>query len=69
MNNAEENGTKPEPRAFKCQTCREPFTVFPPPKDPSGWDNCLGEQCPSYSVDRDPYAIELMYGIEMEKGT
>ncbi len=35
-----------------CDTCGNSFTVCPAAGN-KGWENCLGEGCPSYDAERD----------------
>lgn len=45
---------------FVCQTCGDPFTVTPVPATGLSWSNCLAEWCDSYSLERDPVAMQLL---------
>lgn len=51
---------------FTCKTCKRPFSVSPPPSDISMWENCLGEDCDSYSPGRDPFS-DAYKGIDIIK--
>jgi hypothetical protein len=41
---------------FRCKYCKETFTVCPavPPEKFDQWDGCLGDNCSSYDINRDP---------------
>lgn len=42
-----------------CNKCGAPFTVCPAvkPERLDQWNDCLGDECPSYDIDRDPTCL------------